>query len=57
MKTYGGDVSDLALTFTVAHDELGAQVEVPLVPGGERVEVTSANRYRYIDLKTRAGRG
>ena len=50
-------MSDLALTFTVAHDELGAQAEVPLVPGGERVEVTSANRYRYIDLKTRAGRG
>jgi hypothetical protein len=50
LKTYDGDVADLCLTFTVTHDELGAQREVPLVPRGAELDVTNENRFRYINL-------
>ena len=49
LKNYDGDVSDLCLTFTVSHDDFGVQ-EVPLIVGGENIEVTNENKRRYIYL-------
>ena len=47
LKTYDGDVSDLCLTFTVANDDFGVNEE-PLIANGANVEVTNANKRRYI---------
>ena len=49
LKTYEGDVSDLCLTFTVANDDFGVS-EVPLIANGANIEVTNANKRRYIYL-------
>jgi ubiquitin-protein ligase E3 C len=49
LKNYDGDVSDLCLTFTVSHDDFGVQ-EVPLIAGGENIDVTNENKRRYIYL-------
>jgi hypothetical protein len=49
LKTYDGDAADLCLTFTVANDDFGV-TEVDLIPNGANVEVTNANKRRYIYL-------
>lgn len=48
LKTYEGDAADLCLAFTVANNDFGTAVEVPLIPGGEDIEVTNYNKHRYI---------
>jgi ubiquitin-protein ligase E3 C len=51
LKNYDGDVADLCLTFSV--DDTGGfggkHSEVELFPGGAKVDVTHANRLRYIN--------
>ncbi|KAL7445769.1 hypothetical protein ACHAXM_011340 [Skeletonema potamos] len=49
LKTYEGDASDLCLTFTVANDDFGVN-EQNLIPNGSDIEVTNANKRRYIYL-------
>mmetsp|Transcript_20160 Transcript_20160/g.43793 ORF Transcript_20160/g.43793 Transcript_20160/m.43793 type:complete len:1384 (-) Transcript_20160:144-4295(-) len=49
LKNYDGDVSDLCLTFTVANDDFGIS-EVPLIANGANIDVTNANKRRYIYL-------
>eukprot|EP00602_Paraphysomonas_sp_CaronLab_P006417 CAMPEP_0185031244 /NCGR_PEP_ID=MMETSP1103-20130426/18610_1 /TAXON_ID=36769 /ORGANISM="Paraphysomonas bandaiensis, Strain Caron Lab Isolate" /LENGTH=1024 /DNA_ID=CAMNT_0027566705 /DNA_START=286 /DNA_END=3360 /DNA_ORIENTATION=- len=50
LKTYEGDIRDLGLTFSVTDDAYGSHKEVELFPGGSKIEVTSQNRHRYINL-------
>lgn len=45
-----GDVSDLDLTFSLCDATLGTQTEIPLIPQGTQIAVTSSNRHRYIAL-------
>jgi E3 ubiquitin-protein ligase HUWE1 len=42
----------LGLTFSVSVDEFGVQRTVELIPDGENVDVTDANKMQYIDLLT-----
>lgn len=49
LRSYEGDVGDLALTFTVGSEMgAGAGGEVELVPGGRDIPVTAGNRLAYI---------
>ena len=48
LKNYDGDVVDLCLSFSVNDGALGGLEEHALVPGGDKVDVTSANRHQYI---------
>ena len=48
LKTYDGDAEDLCLTFTVTVDDFGGNKEIPLIPKGANIEVTNANKHRYI---------
>lgn len=50
LKTYDGDASDLCLSFTVTNQDFGDRVENPLIPNGANIEVTNANKHRYIGL-------
>lgn len=50
LKTYDGDASDLALTFTVMAEEFGGTREISLLPNGGDVEVTNSNKHLYIGL-------
>ncbi|GAX20926.1 ubiquitin-protein ligase E3 C [Fistulifera solaris] len=50
LKTYDGDARDLCLSFTVTTDDFGGTKEIPLVPKGDTLEVTNANKLRYIGL-------
>jgi ubiquitin-protein ligase E3 C len=50
LKTYDGDAAELCLTFTVTSDEFGGTREIPLIPNGANVDVTSNNKQRYIGL-------
>jgi ubiquitin-protein ligase E3 C len=50
LKTYDGDVADLCLDFSVAEEDCGVTRVVDLRPGGRGIEVTHANRLRYILL-------
>lgn len=50
LKTYEGDASDLALTFTVMTEEFGGTREIPLLPKGADVDVTNSNKHLYIGL-------
>lgn len=50
LKTYEGDASDLCLTFSVTKDEFGSNEEIPLIHGGNEMNVTNSNKYRYISL-------
>jgi len=50
LKTYDGDAADLCLSFTVTCDDFGGTKEIPLIPNGGNVEVTNANKHRYIGL-------
>jgi ubiquitin-protein ligase E3 C len=49
LKSYEGDIGDLALTFTVSENAFGSQKDVDLVPGGANIDVTRQNRHRYIN--------
>lgn len=48
LKTYDGNAEDLCLSFTVAVDDFGGAREIALVPNGANMEVTNANKHRYI---------
>lgn len=50
LKSYEGDASDLCLTFSVTKDDFGMNEEIPLVHGGNELNVTNSNKYRYISL-------
>jgi ubiquitin-protein ligase E3 C len=50
LKTYPGNVEDLALTFTVVDNEFGEAAVHELIPGGKDIAVTNENRIRYIYL-------
>jgi ubiquitin-protein ligase E3 C len=50
LKTYDGDASDLALSFTVTVEEFGGTREIPLLPNGADMEVTNSNKHLYIGL-------
>jgi ubiquitin-protein ligase E3 C len=50
LKTYDGDAEDLCLSFTVTVDDFGGTREIPLIPNGANVDVTNANKQRYIGL-------
>ncbi|XP_045435757.1 ubiquitin-protein ligase E3C isoform X6 [Pipistrellus kuhlii] len=50
LKSYGGDVEELGLNFTVVNNDLGEAQVVELKFGGKDIPVTSANRIAYIHL-------
>ncbi|XP_045693706.1 ubiquitin-protein ligase E3C isoform X3 [Phyllostomus hastatus] len=50
LKSYGGDVEELGLNFTVVNNDLGEAQVVELKSGGKDIPVTSANRIAYIHL-------
>ena len=50
IKNYSGDLSELALSFTVTDDSLGKIKETELIAGGSAMEVNTGNRHRYINL-------
>lgn len=50
LKNYNGDVADLSLTFTVVAEDFGGSKEIPLIPNGSKIDVTSSNKHRYIGL-------
>ncbi|XP_036212137.1 ubiquitin-protein ligase E3C isoform X1 [Myotis myotis] len=50
LKSYGGDVEELGLNFTVVNNDLGEAQVVELKCGGKDIPVTSANRIAYIHL-------
>lgn len=50
LKTYEGDASHLALSFTVADDDFGENREVPLIHNGADIDVTDSNKQKYISL-------
>ena len=50
LKSYDGDVEDLALTFSVVNSALGETEVVELKAGGQDIAVTSKNLIEYIHL-------
>jgi len=50
LKSYRGNAADLSLNFTVVIDDFGGNVEIPLIPNGANIEVTNANKQRYVGL-------
>jgi len=50
LKTYDGNVEDLALNFSVVDNTFGEAVVRELIPGGKDIAVTNDNRIRYIYL-------
>uniref|UniRef100_A0A158P9B2 HECT-type E3 ubiquitin transferase n=1 Tax=Angiostrongylus cantonensis TaxID=6313 RepID=A0A158P9B2_ANGCA len=48
VKKYDGDVSDLALTFSIDEDFMGKINTVDLIPGGRTIQVTSENKIDYV---------
>ncbi|CED85201.1 E3 ubiquitin protein ligase [Phaffia rhodozyma] len=50
LKTFDGNVEELALTFTIDVEEFGVTTSVDLIPDGASVPVTNENRLKYIDL-------
>ncbi len=53
LKTYEGDVEDLALTFSVVDNEFGQSEVRELIPGGKDIMVTNDNKIRYVSYKTK----
>jgi len=53
LKTYDGDAEDLFLNFTVSVDDFGGTREIPLLRNGADIDVTNANKHRYIGLVTK----
>jgi ubiquitin-protein ligase E3 C len=50
LKHYEGDAEDLCLTMSIMENDFGEGKVVNLVPNGENVDVTNANKLRYIHL-------
>ncbi|KAF2149237.1 HECT-domain-containing protein [Myriangium duriaei CBS 260.36] len=51
---YEGDVESTYLwSFTVPTERYGIVTETPLIPGGENVPVTNANRHEFVSLYVR----
>ncbi|KAL2315205.1 Ubiquitin-protein ligase E3 [Schizosaccharomyces pombe] len=51
LKNYDGDVeNDMALNFTVVHEEFGVRNVIDLIPNGSNISVTNENRLQYIHL-------
>ncbi|XP_032221291.2 ubiquitin-protein ligase E3C [Nematostella vectensis] len=50
LKTYEGNVEDLALNFTIVNNDFGEKQVVELLPGGRDIPVTNSNRITYIHL-------
>ena len=50
VKTFAGDVADLALSFAVDDTVFGEHVTTSLLPGGSALDVTAENRILYIHL-------
>ncbi|XP_059156173.1 ubiquitin-protein ligase E3C-like [Physella acuta] len=50
LKHYEGDVADLGLDFTVVNSEFGETKIEELKPGGRNIQVTDANKIKYIHL-------
>jgi hypothetical protein len=50
IKRYDGDISDLALSFSLTDENFGHKQEIELRPNGSQIEVTSANYSQYIYL-------
>lgn len=50
LKTYDGNVEDLALTFSVSDSAFGGHKEIDLIPNGKNINVTASNRHRYINM-------
>lgn len=50
LKTYVGDLSDLALDFTTTRDVFGQTETVELKPGGQNIPVTAENCVEYMYL-------
>ncbi|GAB5360522.1 hypothetical protein AAMO2058_000635600 [Amorphochlora amoebiformis] len=50
VKQYQGAMEDLCLTFSVSRSIFGATKTIPLIPGGEDIDVTKANRIHYVTL-------
>jgi ubiquitin-protein ligase E3 C len=50
LKGYEGDAEDLCLTMSVTENDFGEGKEIELVPNGANVDVTNANKLRYIHL-------
>ncbi|KAF9158636.1 hypothetical protein DFQ26_007397, partial [Actinomortierella ambigua] len=46
-----GDVYDVFMrNFEISYDHMGQVVTLPLIPGGEEIEVTNDERQRYVQL-------
>lgn len=50
LKTYDGDAQDLCLSFAVTKNDFGNNVDIPLIPGGDKKDVTNRNKHHYIEL-------
>ncbi|CAL9190587.1 E3 ubiquitin-protein ligase UPL7 [Musa acuminata AAA Group] len=48
VKHFDGDVTDLALDFTVAEDICGKRIVTELKPGGTNISVTNENKLHYV---------
>ncbi|XP_024536695.1 E3 ubiquitin-protein ligase UPL7 isoform X1 [Selaginella moellendorffii] len=48
LKNYEGDVSDMALDFTVTEEYFGKRKVIDLVQGGDKIPVTDANKLQYV---------
>ena len=40
----------MALTFSISDNDYGVQKEIDLIPNGSKVDVTAANKHKYIQL-------
>jgi len=49
LKNTNQDVKDLCLSFSIASSSIPGK-EVELFPGGSQVEVTSGNKYKYVNM-------
>lgn len=50
LKEYQGDIQDLCLTFETSNDNNQNQNQIELLPGGKYMNVTSINKFKYINL-------
>lgn len=50
VKYYEGDIEDLCLCMSVTDTNFGGESTVNLVPNGQEIAVTNANKMQYIML-------
>jgi hypothetical protein len=48
LKTFEGNIEDLALNFTIVENEFGEKQERDLIPYGRNITVTNDNKFSYI---------